>query len=475
MIRIAAPLRTDNITIILTLKDSWMKTHILTIAMAALLTATPAWAQEPVRSWSLEECIEHAINHNIAIKQKEHEQEIKKVDLHTQKHSWLPAVNASMGQSFQFGRSSTKSGLIVDQNAANSSLNINLDMPIFDGLKTHYSIAAGRLNLKAATQTLDKAKEDLSINVTSFYLQALYQKELLKIAELQVALDQEQVGKTEALVQSGKVPESQLYDIKAQLAKDEVTLTEAQNNAKLALLDLAQSLELEQSQENFDIQMPLIEDAILANMSSLLPPDLIYNNAVCVKPQIKELEYLLESQKKMLRVAQADFYPKLNFGASYSNGYYHTSKGAGEFIDNRSFKDQLKQNGQKIVGFSLSIPLFNRFQVRNSVKQARINISNRELMIEDSKKSLYKEIQKAYFDASAAQKKYQASDKAVAASQQAFTYAQQRYSAGKSNVFEFNEAKTKYAQSMAEQSQAKYEFIFRAKILDFYNGTPIHL
>ena len=114
-------------------------------------------------------------------------------------------------------------------------------------------------------------------------------------------------------------------------------------------------------------------------------------------------------------------------------------------------------------------------EVLNNVKQARINISNRELMIEDSKKSLYKEIQKAYFDASAAQKKYQASDKAVAASQQAFTYAQQRYSAGKSNVFEFNEAKTKYAQSMAEQSQAKYEFIFRAKILDFYNGTPIHL
>lgn len=452
-----------------------MKRYILTLSMAALLTATPGWSQEPVRNWSLQECIEHAIAHNIAIKQKEQEQESQKVELHTQKHSWLPAINASMGQSFQFGRSSTKSGLIVDQNAANSSLSINLDMPLFDGLKIPNNIAASKLNLKAATETLKKAKEDLAINIASFYLQALYQKELLKIAELQVTLDQEQVAKTEALVQTGKVPQSQLYDIKAQLAKDEVTLTEAQNNVKLALLDLAQSLELEQEQESFDIEMPVIEDAILDNMSSLLPPDHIYTNAVTFKPQIKEQEYLLESQKKMLRVAQADFYPKLNLGASYSNGYYHTSGGGGEFIDNRSFKDQLKQNGQKIIGFSLSIPLFNRFQVRNHVKQARINIRNRELMMEDSKKSLYKEIQKAYFDASAAQKKYQASGLSVTASQEAFSYAQQRYQAGKSNVFEFNDAKTKYAQSLAEQSQAKYEFIFRAKILDFYNGTPIQL
>ena len=282
------------------------------------------------------------------------------------------------------------------------------------------------------------------------------------------------MNKTEAMVNAGKVPLSQLYDIKAQLARDEVTLTEATNNVQLALLDLAQSLELERSDRSFDVVTPQITDAVAENMSSILPPETIFDQAVTFKPQIKEQEYLLESQKRMLKVAQAGYYPKLNFGASYSNGYYHTSMG-GEFADTRSFGDQLKQNGQKIVGFSLSIPLFNRFQVRNSVRSARIGINNQQLMLQNSKKTLYKEIQQAYYNATAAQEKYQASDKSVAASKEAFDYAQVRYAAGKSTVFEFNEAKTKYAQSLAEQAQAKYDFIFRAKILDFYRGTPLKL
>ena len=347
-------------------------------------------------------------------------------------------------------------------------------MPIFDGFKIPNDIAARKLDLQAAIESLNKAKEDLAVNIASYYLQVLYNKELQRVAQLQVDLDREQVNKTEAMVNAGKVPLSQLYDIKAQLARDEVTLTEATNNVQLALLDLAQSLELERSDRSFDVVTPQITDAVAENMSSILPPETIFDQAVTFKPQIKEQEYLLESQKRMLKVAQAGYYPKLNFGASYSNGYYHTSMG-GEFADTRSFGDQLKQNGQKIVGFSLSIPLFNRFQVRNSVRSARIGINNQQLLLENSKKTLYKEIQQAYYNATAAQEKYTASDKSVASSREAFSYVQARYEAGKSTVFEFNEAKTKYAQSLAEQAQAKFDFIFRAKILDFYRGTPLKL
>lgn len=451
-----------------------MKRTILWGLFSLTLATTSAVAQEQTAPWSLEDCIDYAYANNIQLKQKVEDQEARKVELHTSKHSWLPAVNANMGQSFQFGRSTSKSGVIVDQNASNTTFNINLDMPIFDGFKIPNDIAARKLDLQAAIESLNKAKEDLAINIASYYLQVLYNKELQRVAQLQVDLDKEQVAKTEAMVNAGKVPLSQLYDIKAQLAKDEVTLTEAANNVQLALLDLAQSLELERSDRSFDIVTPQITDAVAENMSSILPPETIFDQAVTFKPQIKEQEYLLESQKRMLKVAQAGYYPKLNFGASYSNGYYHTSMG-GEFADTRSFGDQLKQNGQKIVGFSLSIPLFNRFQVRNSVRSARIGINNQQLMLENSKKTLYKEIQQAYYNATAAQEKYQASDKSVAASKEAFDYAQVRYAAGKSTVFEFNEAKTKYAQSLAEQAQAKYDFIFRAKILDFYRGTPLKL
>lgn len=451
-----------------------MRRNLYILAIATLLSGNHASAQDTAKPWSLEECIQYAIAHNIDLKQKEQEQESRKVDLHTSKHSWLPALNGNVGQSFQFGRSTSKSGVIVDQNAANSTLSINLDMPLFDGLRIPNDIAARKLDLQASTENLNKAREDLAIQIASCYLQVLYNKELLKIARLQVELDKEQAGKTEALVNAGKVPLSQLYDIKAQLAKDEVTLTESRNNVSLALLDLAQSLELERSERGFDIQTPAIDDAVADNMGSILPPEHIYDHAVTFKPQIKEQQYLLESQKKMLRVARAGYYPKLNLGASYSNGYYHSTSG-GDFADTRSFGEQLRQNGQKIVGLSLSIPLFNRFQVRNSVRAARINIINRELLMENTKKALYKEIQQAYHNATASQEKYMASGKSVAASREAFQYAQERYNAGKSTVFEFNEAKAKYAQSLAEQAQAKYDFIFRAKILDFYNGNPIRL
>lgn len=444
-----------------------MKRTIYLISLTALLSVPQGRAQQPEKIWTLEECIQYAIEHNIDLKQREQEQANSRVELSTSKNSWLPNLNASVGQNFGFGRSTAKDGTIVDENSGNTSFNVQLNMPIFDGLRIPNDIAAKKLNLKAAFENLNKAKEDLSINVASYYLQVLYNKELQRIARLQVELSGEQVTKTEAMVNAGKVPLSQLYDIKAQLAKDEVSLTEADNNVKLALLDLSQSLELERL-NGFDILTPEIQDAVAEYMSSILPPDDIYDHAVTFKPQIKEQEYLLESQKKMLKVAQSEFYPKLNFGAGYSTGYYSSFKGL-------SFGDQLDRNGQKTIGLSLSIPLFNRFQVRNSVRTARINIHTRELMMENTKKTLYKEIQQAYYNATAAQEKYTASDKSVLASREAFHYAQERYDAGKSTVFEFNEAKTKYAQSLAEQAQSKYNFIFRAKILDFYNGTPIRL
>ncbi|WP_075556173.1 TolC family protein [Parabacteroides timonensis] len=450
-----------------------MKQVISSIALASFLFCLPAGAQEAPKQWSLEECIRYAIENNIDLKQKELERQNQEVTLHTSKYSWLPNLNASINENFGFGRSESKDGLIVDRNSANTSANIQLSMPIFDGFKIPNDIAARKLDLKASIETLNKAKEDLSINVASYYLQVLYNKEMLKIAELQVALSSEQVTKTEALYNAGKVPESQLYDMKAQLAKDEVTLTESRNNVKLALLDLTQALELERDGENFDVLEPETGDAVEQYMSSIIPPDQVYDYAVGVKPQVKEQEYLLESQKKMLKVAQAGYYPKLNFSAGYSNGYYHNF-GDGDY-NNAPFSDQLKNNGQKSIGFSLSIPIFNRFQVRNSVRSARIAIHNRELLMENTKKTLYKEIQQAYYNATAAQEKYVSSDKSVDASKIAFSYAEERYGAGKSTVFEYSEAKTKYAQSLAEQTQSKYNFIFRAKILDFYNGTPITL
>jgi outer membrane protein len=449
-----------------------MRKILITGIIASLLVGGLD-AQNAPKQWTLEECIRYAIANNIDLKQREQEEEARTIELNTSQNSWLPNLNAYASQNLDFGRTPSREGTIVDRNSANSSFGLQLNMPIFDGLKIPNNIAVRKLNLKAATEALNRAKENLAVGVASYFLQVLYNREIFTIAELQVELTKEQVNRTDALVTAGRVPLSQLYDIKAQLARDEVSLTEAGNNVSLALLDLAQALELERLGTDFDIVQPEMKDAVADNMKSLLPPDLIYENAVSFKPQIREQEYLLESRNKMLKVAQGDYYPRLNFQASYGNGYYRYF-GSNDYVS-VPFGDQLTQNERKTIGLSLTIPIFNRFEIRNNVRLARVGIFNQELTMENSKKVLYKEIQQAYFNATAAQEKYIASEKSVTASKEAFTYAEERYSSGKSTVFEYNESKTKYAQSLSEQVQAKYNFIFRAKILDFYNGIPITL
>ena len=449
-----------------------MKRHLFTgIILCVLFQSMDA--QEAPKQWTLDECIHYAIANNVNLRQQEQDGEYRKIELNTSQNSWLPNLNVGISQNLDFGRSPSKDNVIIDRNSANSSLGLQLNIPVFDGFKIPNNIAARKLNLKSATESLSKAKDDLIINVASYYFLALYYKEIMIIAELQANLTKEQVTRTEVLVDAGIIPPSQLFDIKAQLAKDEVTLTEAQNNVGLALLDLVQALELERLGADFDIIQPEIKNVLADNQKSMIPPDEIYNHAVNFKPQIKEQEYFLESRKKMLKVAQADYYPSLNFQAFYGNGYYRYF-GSDEY-QSESFSNQLQQNERKTIGLNLTIPLFNRFAIRNNVRQARVGVVNQELMMENSKKTLYREIQQAYFNAIAAQEKYIASEKSVVASKEAFTYAEERYSAGSCTVFEYNESKTKYAQSLSEQAQSKYNFIFRAKLLDFYNGLPITL
>jgi outer membrane protein len=448
-----------------------MKPVKLYLPLVCLACCLSAGAQTQ-QLWTLEECIRHAVENNIDLKQRLLEQENSAIEMNTAQNSWLPNLNAGLGQNFDFGRSPSKDGVIVDRNSANSSAYLQASMPLFDGFRIPNTIAMRKLNLQAAVESLNKAKDDLAVGVASYYLQALYNKEILNIAELQIALTSEQVTKTEALVNAGKVPLSQLFDIRAQLAKDEVTRTEARNNVMLALLNLAQLLELERSGTNFDVAVPSLPEPTAEDAARILPPDIVYNNAVDFKPQIKEQEFLLESRKKMLKVAQAGYFPQLNLNLSYSNGYYYYS---GSDVTNVKFNDQLRQNERKTIGLSLNIPIFSRYEVRNSVRSARVGIIAQELAMENIKKALYKEIQQAYFNATSAQEKYAASTQSVEASREAFKYAEERYATGKSTVFEYNESKTKYAQSLSEQAQAKFDYIFRNKILDFYNGQPIRL
>lgn len=442
------------------------------IIIAVFLFSTGLNLHAQKQKWSLRQCIDYAIENNIEIKQQELQVKTAENNLSTNKYSRLPNLNASVDPSFNFGQIvDNKTNNKMTNNASEAVLSVSSSMPVFTGFSVPNKVKQAKFDLLSATEGLKRAKENLELQVTSFFLDALFKEEILNTYNEQAELTRKQVDKTSQLVDAGKVPLSQLYDIKAQLAKDELNITTAKNNLDLAILDLSQLLNLP-TDDDFDILEPISVkgDVLSENMASIIPPDQIYKTAIVIKPHIKEKEYLVESRKKALKVAQAEYYPTINFSMGYRTAVQRRYN-----APNSSFSSQFNDNGSEYFGFSLSIPLFNRFQTRNHVRAARIDITNQQLILDNTKLALYKEIQQAYQSATAAQSKYISTEKAYEAANESYRYAEDRYQIGKSTVFEFNEAQTKLLTSKAEQIQAKYDFLFRAKILDFYRGIEIDI
>ena len=434
------------------------------------------------KPWRLEDCIRYAIDHNISIKQLVVQKNIAEVNLNTAQMSRLPDLNASGGQNWYFGRTQIQNGLYENQNQSTSNISVGSSIPLFTGFRIPNEIARNKLDLETSVQNLEKAKEDMALNVASLFLQVLFNKELLKINQEQLSLSQSQIERTRVLTEVGKAPLSQLYDIEAQVANDKVSVIQAENNLRTALLDLQQSLELQQSAD-FDIVVPAFGDVVAEYMSSVQPPQTVFDNAVKIKPAIKSQELQVKSAEKSLAIAKSGYYPTLNLNMGIGTGYFYaynpppTYDVNGLLVEgtNKPFSSQLKGNLQEQIGLSLSIPIFNRYSVRNQVRNARFNIENQQLALENAKKSLYKEIETAYLNAISAQEKYKAAQQAIKSTSESFNYAKERYETGKSSVFEFNEARTRFIRSQSEEVQAKYDYIFRTKILDFYNGIPIKL
>lgn len=435
--------------------------HIFLI-IAWSLTCFCLQAQEV---WDLQKCISYAIEHNLSIKRQEATLDQNKVDLNTAQWSRLPNVNGSVGQSFNFGRALQADNTYGNRNTQSTNFSIGTNIPLFTGLQIPNNIALAKLNLKAAIEDLNKAKEDISIQVTSYYLQVLFNEELAKVAHNQVALSKEQLERKVAFFKNGKSSEAEVYEAKSRLAQDEMSAIQADNNYQLALLDLAQALELP-TPERFRIAAPQIEDIT----GTLSLPDDVYAQALLNKPSIKAAQYRLEGASKSIRIAQSGWFPQLNFSAGLSTNYYNISG-----IENASFSRQWHQNFNKYLQFSLSIPLFNRFETRNRVKSARIQRNALSWQLEESKKTLYKEIQQAYYNAIASEAKYKSSRTASEAAEATFKLMSEKYANGKATATEYNEMRTSWMKALSDHIQARYDYLFRSKILEFYQGVPLEL
>lgn len=435
------------------------------IALLACLSAG-LQAQE---TWSLRRCIDYAIEHNIDIRQAANTAEQSAVEVNTAKWARLPNLNGSANQSWNWGRTQTAvpdettgdySTVYVNTASNGTNMQLSTSIPLFTGLELPHQYSLAKLNLKAATADLQKAKDDISINIASAYLQVLFNQELHDVALGQVELSLQQCQRIEGLAGVGKASSAEVADARARVAQDRMTAVQTENDYRLSLLTLSQLIELD-SPEGFMLESP----STAITPSPVTPPDDIYQTALTSKASIQAAQYRLEGSKRSVRIAQSGYYPQLSLNGSLGTSYYSTI--------NRTFRQQMGDNFSKYVGVSLNVPLFNRLATRNRVRTARLQQENYALQLENAKKTLYKEIQQAWYNATAAESKYASSHAATLASEESFRLMTQKYENGKANAVEFNEAKQNLMKAQSDELQAKYEYLFRTKILDFYKGVPI--
>ena len=416
---------------------------------------------------TLRQCADYAITHNISIKQKENQRKQREIQLSTSRNSRLPDLNASASESFSFGRGLTLDNTYTNRSTNSTSFSLGTTVPLFTGFQIPNQIKLNQLNFEAATQDLEKAKNDIQMQVAQAYVQILYDMEITDVAHRQIAIDSQQVARLEALVSNGKASQAELSQQQSTLAQAYLTATQADNNRQLAILALTQLLELE-TPEGFSIVKPDISGLSGLSGVSGVSPDAIYAEALILKPEVQAEQLRLTASERNIDIAKSAFYPTLNLSAGLQTNYYKTNG-----IPADKFTTQMKNNFSQYIGLNLNIPIFNRFQTRNNVRSARIDRENQQLQLDNVKKSLYKEIQQVYYNAVAADSKYHSSEAAAHSSKDAFTLMQAKYENGKATITEFNEAKNNYLKAESDLVQARYESLYQCALLDFYRGRPL--
>ena len=433
-----------------------------------LLTFLPltSWAQ--TKQWSLRECCDYAVEHNISIKQQANQCRQQELQLSTAKNSRLPDLSGSVGQNFSFGRGLTAENTYSNTNTSNTSFGLSTSVPLFTGLRIPNEIKLNQLNLEAATADLEKAKNDICMQVAQAYVQILYDMEIADVARRQIEIDSAQVERLQAFVKNGKAAEAELSQQKATLANSRLTATQAENNYRLSILTLTQLLELP-TPEGFTIQRPTQAELDALSQIGILGPDQIYAEALGVKPEILSQQLKLKGSEHSIKIAQAAKYPTLSLGGGLGTNYYTTSG-----FTSDPFGTQLKNNFSQYVSLNLNIPIFNRFQTRNNIRSARIDLENQQLQLDNTKKTLYKEIQQVYYNALNAQEKEKSSADAVQSSKDAFALMQAKYENGKATITEFNESKNNYLKSESDLVQARYENLYQHALIEFYRGKELN-
>lgn len=431
------------------------------------VTAAGAQTEQAAQAWSLRQCISYALEHNITVKQQDVTRQQREIDLSTAKNSRLPDLNGSASQNWSFGRGLTSENTYSNTNTSSTSFSIGTSVPLFSGLKIPRTIELNKLNLEAATADMEKARNDISVQVAQAYVQILYDMEMCDVAQRQISIDSLQVVRLKEMYRNGKASGVDVAQQEATLAQSRLTYTQADNDCRLAVLALTQLLELP-SPEGFAIIRP--DASVIDPSAGAVPPspDEIYQEAITFKPEIKAELYRLKGSEMNIKIAQSALLPTLSLNAGLGSNYYKTSG-----FDAESFGRQLRNNFSQYIGLSLNVPIFNRFATRNSIRSAKLERETQQLQLDNVKKTLYKEIQQAYYNTIAARAKYESSMEASRSNKAAFDLMSAKYEYGKANITEFNEAKNNWLKAESDLVIAKYEYVYDTSLIDFYRGKEL--
>jgi len=512
----------------MTAKTTCLPPGRVVLALASLLAAGPVAAQtapQPARPatapaaalgapatpapgpWTLQRAIDYALEHNLNVRLSQLQSLNNAQLLRQSRAALLPTANINATQAWQYGRSVNPLTFeFQNQTVRANNISAASQLVLFQGFQLRNTIKRNNLDYQASAADIEKARNDLSLNVASAFLQLVLAQELVRANQTRVASDEAQIERSQLLLKAGSIPESTLLDSQSQLASDQLSVVTAQNQAVLARLSLIQLLNLDPAANpDFAIEVPPLPDPD-EEADYLVDINQTYQTAAARLPEIQAADLRVRSAMSTVDVARGAYLPRLSLTGSifsgYSSGRTVTSVGSDSsarrttfFIQNngaltplnvltyqrnavtlpQNYWDQLDQNLGRQIQFSLAIPLLNGLQVRTQVQRSRIGVQQAEVQAEQARLTLRQSIEQAAADARAAQLQYIYAKRQVAALTLTQRNSEIRFNNGLLSGTEFNIAKNNLNFAVSNQIQAKYTFIFRRKVLDFYQGKPLAL
>lgn len=453
--------------------------------------------------WDLQRCIDYAKAHNIQIKQQELQKRLAVLALRQSKMSQLPTLNGNSSGGYNFGRSvDPTTNQFVNTELKYVSIGVNAGLNLFNWFQLRNNIAANRFAAAASEASLEKLQNDVSLNVAIAYLQILLASEQLKVNEVQVKQTQTQLENTRKLVTAGTVPESNQAELEAQLARDSANLVIAKNNLILYTLQIKALLNLDLDTP-FTPVIPAHPELLSVLDLQEMQPEQVYAEALAKQPQIRAAALQVKAAEKSLAAAKRALLPSISMFGTLGTNYASTVQerfGSPVFTNQKigsvnvngtnydvytqypvyqfqktPFGNQIGNNFRQSFGVGMSIPLLNGYQSRSAMERARINVMNQQLIQEQQHLQLKQDIYKAYTDATASLQKYTAAQKTVAASQKAYDFATKRYNLGLMNAIEYLTTQNNLFKAQTDMISARYDYLFKMKILEFYKNNSIKL